>query len=66
MSEQRSGETMVYCEKCAILLASQGVKVTKLTREFESTPKHSSMRRSELNSIVTLSDKTIETLSHQH
>jgi hypothetical protein len=56
-------ERLLYCEKCAILLASQGFKVSKISKErCENLFQQSIQRKEELGHIVSLTDETIEAL----
>lgn len=48
-------EQMLYCEKCAILLASQGFKVSKIDKEPENVKAHHH-RRTEIAGLSTLAD----------
>jgi hypothetical protein len=56
-------QPLVYCEKCAILLASQGFKVSKITKESCSNSfQQSIQRKDELNNMINLTNQTTEAL----
>lgn len=57
-------ERLTYCEKCAILLASQGFKVNRLARTHHGNDHHERIQRAEeVRDILQLADETHSVLS---
>jgi hypothetical protein len=53
-AKDNQDETYVYCEKCAILLASQGFKVSKIVKQTQDRGERSALRKAEISTIYEL------------
>jgi len=62
--DQSNTEFFLYCEKCAILLASQGFKVNRLVRAqpLQDRNERTAIRRAELSTIHELTQESLSFL----
>jgi hypothetical protein len=56
-------ERFLYCEKCAILLASQGFKVSKLARPLQDRNERAALRKAEISTIHELTQESLRFMS---